>query len=161
MTLLKVSILSAVNTVNPVKKPPPSGGVGNEYCFRRSFSPNPNSLIQPRECQVRRAKGFGIGNRTTIEKPIHCAIRTLKKHWENSQKFGSCPVRRTALLCTFNSLGCFGFFAFLANCLGGLVRPCWIGAWRRAAVVFRVARVVKTLGICMSPSGTDPRPWRL
>ena len=27
-------------------------------------------------------------------------------------------------------------------------------------VVFRVARVVKTLGFCMAPSGTAPRPWK-
>ena len=37
------------------------------------------------------------------------------------KKFGSCPVRRTVLLSTFNSLGCFGFFAFPANCVSYLL----------------------------------------
>jgi len=49
----------------------------------------------------------------------------LRKHWENMGKFGSCPVRRTALLTTFNSLGfqlfwLFRFFAFLASSFGVL-----------------------------------------
>ena len=39
--------------------------------------------------------------------------------------FDSCPVRRTALLSTFHSLGhsldCLGFFAFLANCVSYLL----------------------------------------
>ena len=34
--------------------------------------------------------------------------------------FGSCPVRGTALLSTFNSLGCLGFFAVLASSFGVL-----------------------------------------
>jgi hypothetical protein len=29
----------------------------------------------------------------------------IKKQGKNTEKFGSCPVRRTALLSTFNSLG--------------------------------------------------------
>ena len=69
---------------------------------------------------------------TTADKSVHvalvprrlekglCAFRTLQKHWKNINKFGSCPVRRTALLSTLHSLGCFGFFAFRRSSFGVL-----------------------------------------
>ena len=53
-----------------------------------------------------------------------CAFRTPQEHWKNIKKFGSCPVRRTALLSTFYLLVFPGFFAFLANCFGFPARPC-------------------------------------
>ena len=44
-------------------------------------------------------------------------FRTLQKHWENIEKFGSCPLRCKTLVFP-------GFFAFLANCFGFPARPC-------------------------------------
>ena len=44
-------------------------------------------------------------------------FRTLQKHGENMQKFGSCPLRCKTLVFP-------GFFAFLANCFGFPARPC-------------------------------------
>ena len=46
-----------------------------------------------------------------------CTFRTLQKHWENTQKFGSCPLRSKTLVSP-------GFFAFLANCFGFPAYPC-------------------------------------
>jgi hypothetical protein len=75
-------------------------------------------------------------------------------HRENIEKFGSCPLRCKTLVFP-------GFFAFLANCFGVLVRPCWLGAWRRAAldfasrtenrVVFRVALGRQNTGVLHGP----------
>jgi hypothetical protein len=39
----------------------------------------------------------GIAAEDTIFVPLELP----KKHWKNSKAFGSCPVRRTALLSTF------------------------------------------------------------
>ena len=50
--------------------------------------------------------------RNRFRRDQFCTSRTLKKRGENTQKFGSRPVRRTALLSTFNSLGCLGFSHF-------------------------------------------------
>ena len=58
------------------------------------------------------------------EETILVPLERFKNHWENTQKFGSCPVRRTALLSTFYLLVFPGFFAFLANCFGFPARPC-------------------------------------
>ena len=44
-------------------------------------------------------------------------FRTLQKHWENIEKFGSCPLRCKTLVFP-------GFFAYLANCFGVPARPC-------------------------------------
>jgi hypothetical protein len=44
----------------------------------------------------------------------HCGtFRITLEHWENTQKFGSCPLRSKTLVFP-------GFFAFLANCFGRL-----------------------------------------
>ena len=43
------------------------------------------------------------------------------------------------------------------------MRPCWFGAWRRAPKIesfFQLRWVPKTLGICLSPFGTDTRQKR-
>jgi hypothetical protein len=67
----------------------------------------------------------GIAAEDTIFVPLELP----KKHWKNSKAFGSCPVRRTALLSTFyfllsTHLVFPGFFAFLANCFGFPAYPC-------------------------------------
>jgi hypothetical protein len=44
-------------------------------------------------------------------------FRTLQKHRENTQKFGSCPLRSKTLVFP-------GFFAYWANCFGFPAYPC-------------------------------------
>ena len=75
------------------------------------------------------------------------------KHWENIKKFGSCPLRRTALLSTFNSLGCslgcLGFSHFWpialefcsahAGSVHGVVWRLYFASRNQNRVVFRVA----------------------
>ena len=61
-------------------------------------------------------------------------------------------------------------FCISGQLLWPSVAPVQLGAWRRAAlyfasrsqnrVVFRVARVAKSLWFCMAQFGHDPRPWR-
>jgi hypothetical protein len=72
--------------------------------------------------------------------------------------FGSCPVRRTALLSTFHSLDLPGFFAFLANCV--VVRSsCWLasnGAIVANAILRRGARVALFRSVGSSSSSPSP-----
>jgi hypothetical protein len=49
--------------------------------------------------------------------PPSCTLRIITKHKENTQKFGSCPLRSKTLVFP-------GFFAYLANCFGFPARPC-------------------------------------
>ncbi len=88
-----------------------------------------------------------------------CTFRTLQKHWENTQKFGSCPLRSKTLV--FPGFSHFGEVP-LAVCSAHATRCMAPAALHFASrtenrVVFRVARVVKTLGFCMSRFRPDPR----
>jgi hypothetical protein len=87
------------------------------YCFRPSISGYQNSLIQPCDGQVRPERVFGIGIPTTCSNPFLSTFRTLKKHWGNPQKFGSCPLRSKTLVFP-------GFAAYWANCFGFPAYPC-------------------------------------
>jgi hypothetical protein len=49
--------------------------------------------------------------------PPSCTLRTITKHRENTQKFGSCPLRSKTLVFP-------GFFAYSANCFGFPAYPC-------------------------------------
>jgi hypothetical protein len=51
------------------------------------------------------------------DQPVLLAFRTFQKHSQNTQKFGSCPLRCKTLVFP-------GFFAYLANCFGFPARPC-------------------------------------
>jgi hypothetical protein len=51
------------------------------------------------------------------EETILVPLERFKNHWENTQKFGSCPLRSKTLVFP-------GFFAFLANCFGFPAYPC-------------------------------------
>ena len=44
-------------------------------------------------------------------------LELFQKHWENIEKFGSCPLRSRTLVLP-------GFFAYLANCFGFPAYPC-------------------------------------
>jgi len=55
-------------------------------------------------------------------------FRTLQKHRENTQKFGSCPLRSKTLVFP-------GFFAFLANCFGFLCLSMHVHACRCCVVL--------------------------
>jgi hypothetical protein len=95
--------------------------------------------------------------------PPTCTFRSITKHRENTQKCGSCPLRRTLyfLLSWFSQ----GFSHFLSIALAvcsahatWCMAPAALHFASRSPnrAVFRVARVVKTLGFCMSWLGTDP-----
>jgi hypothetical protein len=49
--------------------------------------------------------------------PPSCTLRTITKHRENTQKFGSCPLRSKTLVFP-------GFAAYWANCFGFPAYPC-------------------------------------
>ena len=63
------------------------------FCFRPSIAGYQNSLIQPCDGQVRLEIVFGIGIPTTCSNLFLSTFRTLQKHWENTQMFGSRPLR--------------------------------------------------------------------
>jgi hypothetical protein len=56
-----------------------------------------------------------------LSESFQVSLELFQKHWKTIEKFESCPVR-------FKTKGFPKFFAFLANCFGVLVRPCWLGA---------------------------------
>ena len=51
------------------------------------------------------------------DQPFSLPLELFQKHRENTQKFGSCPLRCETLVFP-------GFFAFLANCFGFPAYPC-------------------------------------
>jgi hypothetical protein len=55
-----------------------------------------------------------------LSESFQVSLELFQKHWKTIEKFGSCPLRRTALIFTFDSLGLLvlpGFFALLAKAL--------------------------------------------
>ena len=95
--------------------------------------------------------------------PPTCTFRTLQKHRENMKKFGSCPLRSKTK--GFPRVFRISGEVPLTVCSAHATRCMAPAALHFASrypnrVVFRVARVVKTLGFCMAPSGTAPRPWK-
>jgi hypothetical protein len=134
-------------------------GVDQAISRARAFEKSPNHfLIVPRP-------GFRAptDNLTTFSNPFSGASRTLPKtQGKHLQvRFLSSPLKNPGFPKVFRVSGQF---------LWPSVAPMQLGAWRIAAlhfasrcpnrVVFRVARVGKTLGFCMSQSGTDPQSWR-
>jgi hypothetical protein len=133
-------------------------GVDQAISRARAFEKSPNHfLIVPRP-------GFRAptDNLTTFSNPFSGASRTLPKPQGKHEKvrFLSSPLKNPGFPRVFRISG---------QLLWSSVAPMQLGAWRIAAlyfasrtenrVVFRVARVAKTLGSCMSRSGQDPRPW--
>jgi len=99
-------------------------------------------------------------------------LELFQEHWEDTQKFGSCPLLSAGplyfLLSTLLAALVFSYFLpiALAVCsahagsVHGVVRRLHFASRTPNRVVFRVARVAKTFGFCMCQSDTDPRPWR-
>ena len=95
--------------------------------------------------------------------------RTSQNHWKNLKS--SITVLSVSFLKPVLQNPDFPrVFCISGQLLWSSVAPMQLGAWAPAAlyfasrtpnrVVFRVARVVKSLGFCMSRFGHDPRPWR-
>ena len=95
-----------------------------------------------------------------------------QKHWENTQKFGSCPVRRTALLSAFNALLSDGPLVSRPvsrqSCLYTLVFPAETGGFAAGVVGFVLvlvleptAAITSTSTISLSTSTTEPAHRRV
>jgi hypothetical protein len=105
------------------------------FCFRPSISGYQNSLSQPCYSQVRPEIVFGIGIPTTCNNPFSSTFRTLQKRWENSEKFGSCPLR-------CKTKGFPRVFSISAKFLWPSVAPMQLGAWRlRRCISRRAAKI--------------------
>ena len=62
------------------------------------------------------------------DQPFSLPLELFQKHRENTQKFGSCPLRSKTLVSP-------GFFAFLANCFGFLCLSMHVHACRCCVVL--------------------------
>jgi len=100
------------------------------FCVPTSFPGILNSLSKPHYSQVR--LGIVFGQRIPalssghFQEPLE-PIKNIKKASKSSVPVlsaGPLYFLLSTLLATFNSLGCFGFFAYLANCFGFPARPC-------------------------------------
>ena len=138
-----------------------------EYTIPSPWHPQPGS---PSQCLVMSLLRL-FRNREKIARSVHCFLgsqrfipisRTLQKPGQTPKS--SVPVLSAAK--PWFSQGFSHFWPIALEFCSAHATRCMAPAALYFAsrtpnrVVFRVARVAKTLGFCMARSGTDPHTWR-